>query len=140
MAHQFSITTTWNGQQLPPADHISITLTPCPDKQVVLMDIDAPLYNSPAAPSRPAGEACPQLWDYEVIPPQWWKCSFWVRKSGIWRWSLDRTAIICCCCWQDAATCAVTSCRSCTPARNRMVGGLAELKFLSPIFHPEWTR
>eukprot|EP00052_Salpingoeca_macrocollata_P017727 m.145047 g.145047 ORF g.145047 m.145047 type:complete len:193 (-) comp20482_c1_seq4:36-614(-) len=67
MAHQFSITTTWNGQQLPPADHISITLTPCPDKQVVLMDIDAPLYNSPAAPSRPAGEACPQLWDYEVV-------------------------------------------------------------------------
>lgn len=62
---QFSITTTWNGQSVG-HDPVKLSLQPAQDGGM-LVQVDAPFFNSPPAPAGPPGQPFPGLWDYEVV-------------------------------------------------------------------------
>jgi hypothetical protein len=37
------------------------------DGKYLLVKVDAPFFNDPGIPDAPAGQPCPQLWDYEGL-------------------------------------------------------------------------
>jgi hypothetical protein len=60
------IRTAWNGVALAEKDHVHLKIEASQSGGVGVV-VDAPLYNSPAAPAGPAGEPFQGLWDYEGI-------------------------------------------------------------------------
>ncbi|GFU21391.1 UPF0462 protein C4orf33 homolog [Nephila pilipes] len=60
---EFSISQTWDSQ---PTDHDPIIIKLYPDNDFLMMEINAPFFNDPPAPSDKKGPF-PKLWDYEVV-------------------------------------------------------------------------
>uniref|UniRef100_A0A0B6ZN63 Uncharacterized protein n=1 Tax=Arion vulgaris TaxID=1028688 RepID=A0A0B6ZN63_9EUPU len=60
-----SIATTWNGASVT-HEPVKINLSPSFDGGL-LINIQAPFFNSPPKPNGPAGQPFPGLWDYEVV-------------------------------------------------------------------------
>ncbi|KAL4640267.1 hypothetical protein GN956_G12675 [Arapaima gigas] len=61
---KFVINQTWDSL---PVKHEPITITFSPGDHGLLMDVSAPFFNDPAAPSGSPGQPFPGLWDYEVV-------------------------------------------------------------------------
>lgn len=61
----YSITKQWNGV---PINHqpLNFTLSSTPDFRGVKFEVQATLFNDPGPPPCPSGQACQNLWDYEV--------------------------------------------------------------------------
>lgn len=58
----FSITTTWDSKSV---THPPVHITLKPDPAGMRVDVHGPFFKSPSPPIAAAGQACPQLWDYE---------------------------------------------------------------------------
>ncbi|XP_045204609.2 UPF0462 protein C4orf33 homolog isoform X2 [Mercenaria mercenaria] len=70
----FTIGQSWDGKDLA-HQKAEVTISKGNGNHVV-MKVRAPFYNDPAAPSGPAGQPFPQLWDYEVVE------AFFLSDSG----------------------------------------------------------
>ena len=56
-----AIESTWQGQKIPQSYNLSIT----PEKDTIVITVDAPFYADPAPPGLDAN--CEGLWNYEVV-------------------------------------------------------------------------
>ncbi|KAK7489883.1 hypothetical protein BaRGS_00018905 [Batillaria attramentaria] len=63
-AGEFAIKTTWDNS---PVNHDAVRITLSADPKGCRIDVVAPFFDSPPAPSVPAGQPCPELWEYEVV-------------------------------------------------------------------------
>ncbi|XP_030643599.1 UPF0462 protein C4orf33 homolog [Chanos chanos] len=60
----FIIKNTWDSL---PVRHEPVKIRFSPGDGGMLMEVSAPLFNDPAAPSGPPGQPFPGLWNYEVV-------------------------------------------------------------------------
>ena len=58
----FDILTTWDNQAV---THEPVHVQLSEDPQGCRLHVQAPFFDSPAAPSAPPGKPCPRLWDFE---------------------------------------------------------------------------
>ncbi|XP_028401964.1 UPF0462 protein C4orf33 homolog [Dendronephthya gigantea] len=64
---EYLIENTWHGDAIKSHDPVKLTLSASADNKYIVVKVDAPFFNDPGIPNAPAGEPCPQLWDYEVV-------------------------------------------------------------------------
>eukprot|EP01137_Pigoraptor_chileana_P000804 Opistho-2@37543 len=60
-----TIRTAWDGEAIDPSEYVHVRTFP--EGSVVWIEVEAPFFKSPASPPCPAGESCPELWNYEVV-------------------------------------------------------------------------
>ncbi|XP_068126257.1 UPF0462 protein C4orf33 homolog [Hyperolius riggenbachi] len=60
----YRITTTWHSEEVL---HDPVTITFKPDLDGLLLEVNAPFFDDPAAPPSKLGEPFNGLWDYEVV-------------------------------------------------------------------------
>jgi hypothetical protein len=60
---RFTVTTTWDGQPLPPSEYTHLTVRR--DGDVLHIEVDAPFHGNPPPPGPPG--PTPKLWEHEVV-------------------------------------------------------------------------
>lgn len=66
-SHNFTISQTWDGQQLSPQSQFHFRLYVDQESGSLIVEIDAPFFNDPKVPSSVPVGSMPGLWDYEVV-------------------------------------------------------------------------